>query len=67
MNGNTRKIKNEYIRRTEKSNIHINYFDENERQEKNTIVSWFLPKIKKDHIVKIIKEWEYTIHLVKID
>ncbi|PKY55318.1 hypothetical protein RhiirA4_427419 [Rhizophagus irregularis] len=58
VNGNTRKIKNEYIGRIEKSNIHINYFDENERQEKNTIVSWndygefpVFAEDKKDHIV----------------
>lgn len=68
VNGNTRKIKNEYIGRIEKSNIHINFFDENERQEKNTIVSWndygefpVFAEDKKDHIVKIIEEWEYTI------
>ncbi|CAB4424719.1 unnamed protein product [Rhizophagus irregularis] len=39
-NENTRKIKKEYMGKFERSNININYFDENEKQEKNTIISW---------------------------
>uniref|UniRef100_U9V813 Uncharacterized protein n=1 Tax=Rhizophagus irregularis (strain DAOM 181602 / DAOM 197198 / MUCL 43194) TaxID=747089 RepID=U9V813_RHIID len=39
-NENTRKIKNEYMRTIEKKNIHIKYFDEDKKQDKNTIVSW---------------------------
>ncbi|PKK76490.1 hypothetical protein RhiirC2_772459 [Rhizophagus irregularis] len=35
-----RKIKNEYIGRAEKSKIHIKYFDENEKQKKNSIITW---------------------------
>ncbi|CAB5362275.1 unnamed protein product [Rhizophagus irregularis] len=39
-NENTRKIKNEYMRTIDKKNIHIKYFDEDKKQDKNTIVSW---------------------------
>ncbi|PKY60175.1 hypothetical protein RhiirA4_430933 [Rhizophagus irregularis] len=39
-NENTRKIKKEYMGKYERCNININYFDENEKQEKNTIISW---------------------------
>ncbi|PKY33553.1 hypothetical protein RhiirB3_394892 [Rhizophagus irregularis] len=39
-NGNTRKIKNNYIGKIRKNNIYINYFDESEIQERNTLVSW---------------------------
>ncbi|PKY53048.1 hypothetical protein RhiirA4_471057 [Rhizophagus irregularis] len=38
--GSVRKIKKEYIGQVEKSKIHVNYFDENERQEKNSIITW---------------------------
>ncbi|GBC14484.2 hypothetical protein GLOIN_2v1478197 [Rhizophagus irregularis DAOM 181602=DAOM 197198] len=39
-NENTRKIKKEYMGKFERSNININYFDESEKQGKNTIISW---------------------------
>ncbi|PKY55294.1 hypothetical protein RhiirA4_474639 [Rhizophagus irregularis] len=39
-NENTRKIKKEYMGKFERSNVNINYFDESEKQEKNTIISW---------------------------
>ncbi|PKY43933.1 hypothetical protein RhiirA4_458056 [Rhizophagus irregularis] len=39
-NSNTRKIKNNYIGKIEKKNIHVNYFDESEKQGKNTLISW---------------------------
>ncbi|EXX74870.1 hypothetical protein GLOIN_2v1824527 [Rhizophagus irregularis DAOM 181602=DAOM 197198] len=38
--GTTRKIKNEYISITQKKKININYFDENEKTNKNQIITW---------------------------
>ncbi|PKY31997.1 hypothetical protein RhiirB3_449892 [Rhizophagus irregularis] len=38
--GKSRKIKNEYIGITQKKNININYFDENEKKDKNHIITW---------------------------
>ncbi|PKY25506.1 hypothetical protein RhiirB3_388813 [Rhizophagus irregularis] len=38
--GKIRKIKNEYIGIAYKKNININYFDENEKQNKNHIITW---------------------------
>jgi hypothetical protein len=38
--GMTRKIKNEYMGIIQKKNININYFDENEKTNKNNIITW---------------------------
>ncbi|PKC04168.1 hypothetical protein RhiirA5_449495, partial [Rhizophagus irregularis] len=38
--GTTRKIKNKYISITQKKNININYFDENEKTNRNQIITW---------------------------
>ncbi|POG62436.1 hypothetical protein GLOIN_2v1846470 [Rhizophagus irregularis DAOM 181602=DAOM 197198] len=35
-----RKIRNEFIGQAQKENIHINYFDEDEKSDKNSIVTW---------------------------
>src|SRR5688500_19093245 len=37
---NTRKIKNKYIGNLMKSKIHVHYFDDNKKPEKNVIVTW---------------------------
>ncbi|POG53486.1 hypothetical protein GLOIN_2v29323, partial [Rhizophagus irregularis DAOM 181602=DAOM 197198] len=38
--GQVRKIRNEFIGQAQKENIHINYFDEDEKSDKNSIVTW---------------------------
>ncbi|CAB4437516.1 unnamed protein product [Rhizophagus irregularis] len=49
--------------RAEKSKIHIKYFDENEKQKKNSIITWndvqgfpIFSEDKKDRKVRTIKE-----------
>ncbi|PKY57115.1 hypothetical protein RhiirA4_477960 [Rhizophagus irregularis] len=38
--GQVRKIKNEFIGQAQKENNHVNYFNENEKQDKNSIITW---------------------------
>ncbi|PKY32299.1 hypothetical protein RhiirB3_450385 [Rhizophagus irregularis] len=38
--GQVRKIKNEFVGQSQKENIHVNLFDENEKQDKNSIITW---------------------------
>ncbi|EXX73798.1 hypothetical protein GLOIN_2v1771092 [Rhizophagus irregularis DAOM 181602=DAOM 197198] len=38
--GQVRKIKNEFIGQSQKENIHVNLFDENEKQDKSSIITW---------------------------
>ncbi|PKB94412.1 hypothetical protein RhiirA5_438841 [Rhizophagus irregularis] len=38
--GKVRKIKNEFIGQSQKENIHVNLFDENEKQDKSSIITW---------------------------
>ncbi|EXX70820.1 hypothetical protein GLOIN_2v1770769 [Rhizophagus irregularis DAOM 181602=DAOM 197198] len=38
--GQVRRIKNEFIGQSQKENIHVNLFDENEKQDKSSIITW---------------------------
>ncbi|PKB94880.1 hypothetical protein RhiirA5_437856, partial [Rhizophagus irregularis] len=38
--GQVRKIKNKFIGQSQKENIHVNLFDENEKQDKSSIITW---------------------------
>uniref|UniRef100_U9T174 Endonuclease/exonuclease/phosphatase domain-containing protein n=1 Tax=Rhizophagus irregularis (strain DAOM 181602 / DAOM 197198 / MUCL 43194) TaxID=747089 RepID=U9T174_RHIID len=48
--GQVRKIKNEFVGQSYKESIHVNLFDENEKQDKNSIITWNVEDLIKNSI-----------------